>query len=363
MATNQTFVDYQTPIPADWLNNVNNKVNILANKGTNIASAAAINLGAATGDYVVITGTTTITSLGTADAGTERTLVFSGVLTLTHNATSLILPGGVDIVTDVGDIATFRSEGSGNWRCTGCQPNINGLKSNLLLSFNVGGAEAMRIDTSRNVGIGGASGGAKLDVFGNQRICSPNTSSAFTGLSITNTNTAGGTSYIDFQGVGGVTDSGILVYHATDYSSHISFGTQPAGAASDRRTNKLAIDGVGNVLALSPTGCLGYGVGAGGTVTQSTSKSTAVTLNKPCGQITMNNAAMTAGASVTFNLNNSLLATSDGLVVCPVNIGNYRVEVAAISSGVAQIRVTNITAGSLSEALIINFAIIKGATS
>ena len=78
MATNQTFVDYQTPIPADWLNNVNNKVNILANKGTNIASAAAINLGAATGDYVVITGTTTITSLGTADAGTERTLVFSG---------------------------------------------------------------------------------------------------------------------------------------------------------------------------------------------------------------------------------------------------------------------------------------------
>jgi hypothetical protein len=213
------------------------------------------------------------------------------------------------------------------------------------------------------VGIGGASGGVKLDVFGNQRICSPNTSSAFAGLSIANTNTAGGTSYIDFQGVGGVTDSGILVYHATDYSSHISFGTQPAGAASDRRTNKLAIDGVGNVLALSPTGGLGYGIGAGGTVTQSTSKSTAVTLNKPCGQITMNNAALAAGASVAFNLNNSLLATSDGLVVCPAGISNYRVEVAAISAGVAQIRVTNITAGSLSEALVINFAIIKGASS
>ena len=239
MATNQTFVDYQTPIPADWLNNVNNKVNILANKGTDIASAAAIDLGAATGDYVVITGTTTITSLGTASAGTERTLVFSGVLTLTHNVTSLILPGGVDIVTDVGDVATFRSEGSGNWRCTGYQSNIN--------------------------------------------------------------------------------DS------------------------------------------------LGYGIGAGGAVTQSTSKSTAVTLNKPCGQITMNNAALAAGAEVSFTVNNTLVTTSDSVLISPlwatVNPNNYQCRLTYVGGGAFGIAVKNISAGSLSEALIINFAIIKGATS
>jgi hypothetical protein len=86
--------------------------------GSNIASSASIDIGAATGDFVGITGTTGISALGTADAGVERTLVFGGALTLTHNATSLILPaGGSNITTAAGDIATFRSLGAGNWRC------------------------------------------------------------------------------------------------------------------------------------------------------------------------------------------------------------------------------------------------------
>ena len=60
-------------------------------KSSNLASASTVNIGAATGDYIHITGTTTITSFGTIAAGVERTLVFDGALTLTHNATSLIL--------------------------------------------------------------------------------------------------------------------------------------------------------------------------------------------------------------------------------------------------------------------------------
>ena len=42
---------------------------------------------------------------------------FADALTLTHNATSLILPGGASITTAAGDVAGFRSLGSGNWRC------------------------------------------------------------------------------------------------------------------------------------------------------------------------------------------------------------------------------------------------------
>ena len=85
-----------------------------------LASAGSLNLGAVvTGDVITISGTTTITSFGTIDAGIERTLVFSGALTLTHNSTSLILPTGQNIQTVSGDSFTFRSEGSGNWRCTG----------------------------------------------------------------------------------------------------------------------------------------------------------------------------------------------------------------------------------------------------
>lgn len=88
-------------------------------KATNIASASTTDIGAATGNLVHVTGTTTITALGTVQAGTARTVVFDGALTLTHNATSLILPTGANIVTAAGDAAQFRSEGSGNWRCVG----------------------------------------------------------------------------------------------------------------------------------------------------------------------------------------------------------------------------------------------------
>lgn len=88
----------------------------LAAQGTNMASAATVDLATADGFFVTITGTTTITALGTEAAGIHYMLLFAGALTLTHNATSLILPGGASIVTTAGDIAWAKSEGSGNWR-------------------------------------------------------------------------------------------------------------------------------------------------------------------------------------------------------------------------------------------------------
>lgn len=88
-------------------------------KGANIASAATTDIGAATGNLVHVTGTTTITALGTVQAGTRRIVVFDGALTLTHNATSLILPTAANITTAAGDVAVFVSEGSGNWKCAG----------------------------------------------------------------------------------------------------------------------------------------------------------------------------------------------------------------------------------------------------
>ena len=86
-----------------------------------IASAATTDIGAATSNSVIVSGTTTITGLGTIAAGAERVVQFSGALTLTHNATSLILPGGASITTAAGDVAYFVSLGAGNWRCTGYQ--------------------------------------------------------------------------------------------------------------------------------------------------------------------------------------------------------------------------------------------------
>lgn len=70
-------------------------------KGANIASATTTDLATATGNLVHITGNATITAFGTVQAGTEITLVFDGALTLTHNATSLILPSGANITTAI----------------------------------------------------------------------------------------------------------------------------------------------------------------------------------------------------------------------------------------------------------------------
>jgi hypothetical protein len=90
-------------------------------KGADIASAATTDIGAATGNYVEVTGTTTITALGIVQAGTRRKVRFMGILTLTHNGASLILPTGANIITTADDIAEFTSLGGGNWICTSYQ--------------------------------------------------------------------------------------------------------------------------------------------------------------------------------------------------------------------------------------------------
>ena len=105
----------------------------------------------------------------------------------------------------------------------------------------------------------------------------------------------------------------------------------------------------------------GYITGEGGTVAQATSKATAVTLNKKCGQITMNAAALAAATTVTFVLTNSTIAATDLLVLnhdAGGTAGSYLLN-AQCGAGSVSINVRNVTAGSLSEAIVIGFAVIK----
>jgi len=78
--------------------------------GSNIASAATINLNTATGNRVHITGTTTITAV-TLTRG-PRTVIFDGILTLTHHATNNNLPSAANITTAAGDRAIYESDGT-----------------------------------------------------------------------------------------------------------------------------------------------------------------------------------------------------------------------------------------------------------
>lgn len=106
---------------------------------------------------------------------------------------------------------------------------------------------------------------------------------------------------------------------------------------------------------------LGYTTDAQGTVTQATSKSTAVTLNKSAGQITLNNAALASVTNVTFTLNNSFISANDILILnvgSGATAGAYNCWVSGLSAGSASITLRNISGGSLSEAVVINFALI-----
>lgn len=117
------------------------------------------------------------------------------------------------------------------------------------------------------------------------------------------------------------------------------------------------IDGADTLLS---DGTLGYTAAAQGTVTQATSKSTAVTLNKSAGRITMNNAALASVTNVTFTLNNSYISANDILIlnVSSGTAGAYNCWVSGLGVGTASITLRNISGGSLSEAVVINFALI-----
>jgi hypothetical protein len=116
---------------------------------------------------------------------------------------------------------------------------------------------------------------------------------------------------------------------------------------------------------LASSGGIGYVTGTGGTVTQATSKSTTVVLNKPCGQITLNNAALASDTTVTFTLTNSTIAAGDVLVLNHISAGTagaYTLN-AQSAAGSASINVRNVTAGPLSEAIVIAYAVIKAVTA
>jgi hypothetical protein len=107
---------------------------------------------------------------------------------------------------------------------------------------------------------------------------------------------------------------------------------------------------------------LGYTAAAQGTVTQLTDKSTAVTLNRSAGRITMNNASLATATNATFTFNNNLISANDTVILTisggQATAGSYNVFANSLAAGSVSITLRNISGGSLSEAIVINFALI-----
>lgn len=111
---------------------------------------------------------------------------------------------------------------------------------------------------------------------------------------------------------------------------------------------------------------VGYAVGAGGAITQGTSKSTGVTLSKLTGQITTHNEALAAGAEVSFTVTNTLVKATDVVAVLHASggtAGAYGVFANAIADGSFKITITNLSAGALSEAIVLTFVVLRGAAA
>jgi hypothetical protein len=116
---------------------------------------------------------------------------------------------------------------------------------------------------------------------------------------------------------------------------------------------------------ITSTGKHGYATGSGGVVTQLTDKSTGVTLSKSTGQITLAGAALAASTTVSFTLTNTVIEAGDILIMNHISggtAGAYLLN-AQSSAGAASINVRNISLGSLSEAIVIAFAVIKAVSA
>lgn len=155
-----------------------------------------------------------------------------------------------------------------------------------------------------------------------------------------------------------------IVTDMTGTGSYVDLNVYVSGAA------RLRIDKTTGAV-LSVSGALGYGTGAGGAVSQATSKSTAVTLNKPCGRVTMFNnptdfpaeSAIPAGGEILFQVNNNLVTLTDSVIALPVAASSYLVQVLYVNTGLFVVRVVNKTGASLSEQISINFTVIKSTLS
>lgn len=142
-------------------------------------------------------------------------------------------------------------------------------------------------------------------------------------------------------------------------STSMTLTTPVIGAATG-----TSLSTTGNQVITS-TGKHGYATGSGGVVTQLTDKTTAVTLSKSTGQITLANTALAASTTVSFTLTNTVIEAGDILIMNHISggtAGSYLLN-AQSAAGSASINVRNISLGSLSEAIVIAFAVIKAVSA
>ena len=138
-------------------------------------------------------------------------------------------------------------------------------------------------------------------------------------------------------------------------------------AAANNTFLARSTSGAGDYEALvTTTTGLGFYTGAGGTVTQATSKATPFTLDKMCGQITTAADSLAHSTTVSATWTNSKIAATDVVIINHKSGGTIGAYIFNVScgAGTATLYITNNqTSGTLSEGLVLSFVVIKGVTS
>ena len=173
---------------------------------------------------------------------------------------------------------------------------------------------------------------------------------------ITNT-VSGNTASETTQTIGITADSAATAHRIymsnCDVSNNSVSNINPAA----ENFNTVFVKGVDKIL--------GYIVGEGGSVTQATSKTTNVSLSKQSGKIIMHNETLTAGASAIFWQNNTTVSINDTVIVnitanSVADIPAYTITAHPQTSGNILYCLKNVSSGPLSEAVVLNYTIIKG---
>lgn len=214
--------------------------------------------------------------------------------------------------------------------------------------FQIAAAEVFRIDGNGNLGIGTANPVAKLSAVNVSLTGGGPATSGNSPDPNSMTRFQGGSVALDF----GVYQSGAYWLQARiagDYSSNQWMFLNPNGGA-----------------VLVGNGGFGYGPGAGGTVTQGTSKTTTIAINKVVGVITMHNQSLAPNAVAVFLVYNSMVGPYDVVNLTLTNSGGtvdssfYNVWAVANAVGSFYICLKNISSSALAHAVQINFSIMKG---